>query len=162
MWTLLHRVRRARRGVAAVEFALTFPAVLYLFSGVTDFGLVYYREIALSNAVSAAAQYAEVTGQNTASVTESDVETVLRDAAAQSMPGVQVNANAACYSVSDTATTWSTSGQVVSCSGSSCVTNATTIKYLWISLSATYNAILPLSMVGSPTLSKTIWIPLPC
>ncbi|HUN42563.1 MAG TPA: TadE/TadG family type IV pilus assembly protein [Acetobacteraceae bacterium] len=176
MWTLIHRVRCARRGVAAVEFALTFPIMLYLFSGVTDLGFAYFREVALSNAVSAAAQFAEVTDQDTmqlagnnpqsqgTTVHATDIETALRNAAAQTMPGVTVTPQVACYSVSVSATSWPTNNtSAIPCDGTTCVTSATTIKYVEINLSTVYNGLLPFwSKVESPTLSQTTWVPLAC
>jgi len=159
MRTLLHWGRRARRGVAAVEFALTFPVVLYLFSGLTDLGIVYYREVALSSAISAATQYAEVTDQSTGTVTTTNVQTVLTNAAVQSMPSTTVNASAACYCITGTATTaWNTSSPIA-CSGS-CGSGTTSMKYMLVSATHTYHAIFPWSMVGSPTISESTWIPL--
>lgn len=160
MRTMLHLFRRARRGVAAVEFALTFPVVLYLFAGVTDFGFVDHEQIGMSGAVSAAAQYAELTDQNSSgSLTAANVQTVMQNAAAQSMPNVTVTATAACYCITGTATTsWNTTSPTscnVTCAGA-----PNTMKYMYLSLRTTYNAIFPMSMVGSPTLSKTTWIPL--
>jgi len=148
----------AGRGVAAVEFALTFPVILYLFAGVTDLGLVYYRQCALSTAVGAAAEYALLQDQNSGGVTEANVRTVLSGVAAQSMPNASVTPAAACYCVSGTATTaWSTTDTSVSCS-SACATGS---KYAYLSLSTSYTPILPWSMLSSPTtLSKTAWIPM--
>ena len=179
MWTLLDSVRRARRGAVAVEFALTFLPILYLFAGVTDLGIAYYREIGLSNAVAAAAAYAQATDYSTvtvagssetptaSTVTAANVETVLQDAAAQSMPGVTVTPSAACYSFPVNTTTFtSNSTDAVPCNGSSCVTSATTIKYVEIGLSTTYYPLFPsLSRVGtegSQPLSKVAWVPLGC
>jgi len=168
MWTLLESVRRARRGAVAVEFALTFLPVLYLFAGVTNIGLAYYQEVAISNAVGAAAQYAEVNSETSAPVTEADVEAVLTDAAKQSMPDVTVHSSAVCYGFPVTTTTWTANASdKVSCSGGTCVTSSTTIKYVEITGYTTYEGILPWSWMGeattfSPTLSKTAWIPLGC
>jgi len=159
MRTWLHWGRHSRRGVAALEFALTFPVVLYLFSGVADLGIVYYRQIALSSSVSAAAHYADVTDQKTGSVTATNVQTVLQNAAAQSMPSTTVNASAACYCITGTATSdWNTSSPIA-CSGS-CGSGTTSMKYMLITLTHSYNAILPWSMVGSPTLKASTWLPL--
>lgn len=167
MWTLIDSARRARRGAVAVEFALTFLPILYLFAGVTDLGLEYYREVGLSNTIAAAAAYAEATDQSTQSVTEANIETALQNAAAQSMPGMAVTTGAACYSISVTATSWtSTSSNLVPCSSpaGACVTSATAIKYAKITLSTVYHSPLPsgLSIAGSQTLSTLTWVPLSC
>lgn len=167
MWTLLQSVRRARRGAVAVEFALTFLPILYLFAGVTDLGLEYYREVGLSNTVAAASAYAEATDQSTQLVTEANIKTALQNAAAQSMPGMTVTPGAACYSISVTATSWTaSSSNLVPCSSpaGACVTSATTIKYAEITLSTVYNSPLPsgLSIAGSQTLSTLAWVPLSC
>ena len=162
---MLHLCLRARRAVAAVEFALTFPVVLYLFAGVTDFGFVYYREVGLSTAVSAAAQFAELCDDNGNTVVETTVESVMRNAAAQSLPGVTPTATAACYCITTTttSTTWNNPGSAIPCS-STCTgassSPPTALKYLELTLTTTYNSFLPWSMVGSPTLTKTTWLPL--
>ncbi|HUB10733.1 MAG TPA: TadE family protein [Acetobacteraceae bacterium] len=166
---LCHWSKRRSRAVAAVEFALTFPAVLYFFAGVTDFGLVYSRQIGLSAAVAAGAQYAALTDQGQVGVSTANVQTVMQNVAAQTIPGASVTASAACYCITGDATTaWTTSSPSAVCTGSgtgACSGTGNppnTLRYMQVSLSSTYSAILPVfSMVGSPTLSQTTWIPLP-
>ena len=39
-----------QRGVAAVEFAIVLPLLLFLFIGITEFGIAYYNKQVLTNA----------------------------------------------------------------------------------------------------------------
>ena len=39
-----------QRGVAAVEFAIVLPLLLFLFIGITEFGLAYYNKQVITNA----------------------------------------------------------------------------------------------------------------
>ena len=40
----------SQRGVAAVEFAIVLPLLLFLFIGITEFGIAYYNKQVLTNA----------------------------------------------------------------------------------------------------------------
>jgi Flp pilus assembly protein TadG len=57
--------RRATAGVAALEFALVMPVLVWLFIGVADFSMAYHDELQLSSALSSGAQYAFTTAQTT-------------------------------------------------------------------------------------------------
>lgn len=39
-----------QRGVAAVEFAIVLPLLIFLFLGITEFGIAYYNKQVLTNA----------------------------------------------------------------------------------------------------------------
>ncbi len=39
-----------QRGVAAVEFAIVLPLLLFLFIGITEFGIAYYNKQVITNA----------------------------------------------------------------------------------------------------------------
>lgn len=77
MSALALSLRLGRRGVAAVEFALVVPLVLMLFGGATDIGLAVWTRGILSNAVSAGAYYAFLTGP---SVAPSAITTLVENA----------------------------------------------------------------------------------
>ena len=58
-WTA--RIRRGQRGQSAVEFLFAIPIVLFLLSGIFEFGRHYYTRLTLRHAVAEAARFA-VTG----------------------------------------------------------------------------------------------------
>ena len=154
-------LRSSDHGVAAVAFALTFPILLYLFAGVTDFGLVFFRQSCLSTALAAGAQYAVLQDQASGAVTESNIQTVMQNAATQAMANVSVSAVAACYCITGTATTaWNTNNPI-SCSGT-CSGGVSVQKYVYLTLTTNYQAIMPgfSKLAGTTTLRKTAWIPL--
>lgn len=154
----LRPLRRHVRGVAAVEFALTFPIILYLFAGVTDFGLYFYRDSCISTAMAAAAQYALVQDES-GGVVAANVQTVLQNAVAQNMRQASVTTTAACYCVSGSATTAWNTNTPVSCNGS-CATGAQ--KYIYLTVTYTNQALMPgLSKLHPSTpIPKQMWLPL--
>ncbi|HTB45351.1 MAG TPA: TadE/TadG family type IV pilus assembly protein [Acetobacteraceae bacterium] len=163
MKSLLRWCAFAGRGVAAVEFAITLPILLYFMGGITDFGIVFYRQSCLSTAVAAGAQYASLTDQRSPPVSAATVQTVMQNAAAQSMPNVTTTATVtgpACYCITGSSPN-STMGSAVTC-GSACATGGTAGKFVQLTLTSTYNPILPLfsRVIGAQTLSKTAWVPL--
>jgi len=157
-------LRRCRRAVAAVEFAMVFPILLAFLGGATDFGIVYYRQSCLSAAVAAGAQYALVTDVKGGTLTAANIQTVMQNAAAQTMPSATVTPTATdptlCYCI-NTSTTPATMSSAVTC-GSTCSSGGTAGKFTHLTLSHQYTPIMPLfSMVGSPTtLTKQTWVPL--
>jgi hypothetical protein len=42
--------QESQRGVAAVEFAIVLPLLLFLFIGITEFGIAYYNKQIITNA----------------------------------------------------------------------------------------------------------------
>lgn len=42
--------KEKQKGVAAVEFAIVLPLLLFLFIGITEFGIAYYNKQVLTNA----------------------------------------------------------------------------------------------------------------
>jgi Flp pilus assembly protein TadG len=163
MKSLLRWCAFAGRGVAAVEFAITLPILLYFMGGITDFGIVYYRQSCLSTAVAAGAEYASLTDQRSPPVSAATVQTVMQNAATQAMPNVTTAATVvgpACYCITGSSPS-STMGSAVTC-GSACATGGTAGKYVQLTLTSTYTPILPLfsRVIGAQTLSKTAWVPL--
>lgn len=65
---------RARRGVAAVEFALVSPLLLMCVGGLADFGLALADKGRLASAVAQGAQYAYL---NPTTVTASTIQTIV-------------------------------------------------------------------------------------
>lgn len=163
MKMLLRWCRFAARGVAAVEFAITLPLVVLFLGGVTDFGIIYYRQSCLSSAVAAGAQYANLTDQRSPPVTAANIQTVMTAAAAQSMPSATVTPTATspalCYCI--TGSSPSSTLTVTTC-GATCSSGGTAGKYVELTLTSTYAPIFPAlsRVIGTQTLSKTAWVPL--
>lgn len=59
----LQAFRQARRGIAAVEFALLAPVLILLVLGIADLGLLIHERAQLSQVLTAGAQYAFRQGQ---------------------------------------------------------------------------------------------------
>jgi Flp pilus assembly protein TadG len=76
---------RARRGVAAVEFAFTCPMLLLFVGGLADFGLALADQSRLAGAVAQGAQYAYL---HPTTVTVAAMQAVVTAGAA--LPGVTV------------------------------------------------------------------------
>jgi Flp pilus assembly protein TadG len=151
------------RGIAAVEFAMTLPILVFFLAGVTDFGIVYYRQSCLSNAVAAGAEYALLKDQQSPPVTAANIQTVMQNAAAQSMPNATVTATATsptlCYCI--TGTSPSSTMTATTC-GATCASGGTAGKYVQLTLTHNYSAILPTysMLAGTTTLSQSAWVPL--
>lgn len=61
-----------QRGVAAVEFAIVLPLLIFLFLGITEFGIAYYNKQVLTNASREGARAGIVDGTEV-----SDIETIV-------------------------------------------------------------------------------------
>jgi Flp pilus assembly protein TadG len=57
---LLARLRRDRRGVSAIEFALVAPVLIFMVVGIAQIGKMFYAHSALSNAVAEGARFATI------------------------------------------------------------------------------------------------------
>ncbi len=87
------RLRRGRRGVAAVEFALASPVLLLLAGGTADYALTFMAKGMLASSVAAGAHYAALVGPNVATA---DVRIVVQQKL--SLPAANVTVTApACY-----------------------------------------------------------------
>jgi Flp pilus assembly protein TadG len=65
---LIHRIKlllRARRGAAAVEFAMLMPVITALFIGVINYGLIVFDQMELNSAARAGAQMALLDASST-------------------------------------------------------------------------------------------------
>ena len=60
-----------QRGVAAVEFAIVLPLLLFLFIGITEFGIAYYNKQVVTNASREGARAGIVAGTS-----ESEIQQV--------------------------------------------------------------------------------------
>jgi len=163
MKTVLRWLWFTARGVAAVEFAITLPLLVIFLGGVTDFGIIYYRQSCLSTAVAAGAQYANLIDQRSPPVTAANIQTVMTGAAAQSMPSATVTPTASnpalCYCI--TGSSPSSTLTTATC-GAACASGGTAGKYVQLTLTTNYTPIFPTlsRVIGTQTLSKTAWVPL--
>lgn len=112
---------RARRGTVTVEVAMTMTVFSALLLGMVDFGLAYSRQMEMTNAVRAGAQYALVRPPSLAANADSiagitsltDVRNAALNAAyfLDADPGATaLTASALCYCPDGTATACTSSG----------------------------------------------------
>jgi Flp pilus assembly protein TadG len=142
---------RDRRGIAAVEFALVFPVMMLFLGGVVDFGLAYYGQSCLANAVAAGAEYAVVTGTGVSNTSiQSMVQAVggLTGAGGASQVVATVT-GPACYCVAGTTMTSASSSPCNAppsttspVAGSSCTGSGTYGTYVIINATYTFHGIL--------------------
>lgn len=145
----LHALRRARRGTAALEFALLTPLLLAFLGGVTDFGLVTIARSQLANAVAQGAQYAILTGTD---VSPTTIKTLVQKASPLNNLTATVTpaAGAACYCISG-----SPLALVSATCTATCPDGTAPGEYLTISATYTYNPIMPFySKMASTTLTE--------
>lgn len=142
---LRRRLRRRDRGVAAVEFAVAAPVMLFFLGGIVDFGMIYYGQSRVSAGVAAGAQYAILTG---ATVTQSNIQTLVQNAAGLSNLTVTVTglSPTACYCVSGTPP-----ATVAATCGTNCANGAAAGTYAFITATYAYQPIMPAySRLSSP------------
>jgi Flp pilus assembly protein TadG len=167
MNAVLRWCRRPTRAVAAIEFAVTLPILLFFLGAVTDFGISYYAQGCLSSVVAAGAAYAtttEATDSSMAAATlQSNIESAMRGAAKQSLPAFAVTVLASdpsqCYCITGT----SPNSQVTSATcGVACGGGGTASQYVQLTVSTTYKPMLPSysMLTGTQTLQKSAWVPL--
>ncbi len=83
----LGKALRGRRGQSMVEFAVVAPLFFLLVFGITDFGLLFFKQETLQYAIREAGRYA-VTGQNISGESREDsIRTILIQKAA----GIPIN-----------------------------------------------------------------------
>jgi Flp pilus assembly protein TadG len=171
MKAILDWCRFAVRGFAAVEFAIALPILMLFLAGVSDFGIIYYRQSCLSTAIAAGAEYAMLTDirneqSSGPALTVANIQTVMVNAAAQSMPNITVSAVATdptlCYCMTGSSPN-STLTAAATCT-STCASGAAPTRYVELTVTHLYTPLLPLySMLnanGTTRLTKTAWVPL--
>jgi Flp pilus assembly protein TadG len=86
--------RSRRDGIAAVELGLAAPILISLCIGISDFSVVYHKQLQLSSALTAAGEYAFNKGQSESGTTlTSDVTSFLQNASWVTLSAVQVTIN---------------------------------------------------------------------
>ena len=143
--------RDANAGVAAVEFAIAAPILLMLAGAFADFGLAYQTDARLAAAVSTGADYAFVQAQaNGGAVSTTAVAAAVT--AALGLNGAHTNASSpGLFCPSDAG---SVTRLVPGTAGTACADGSFPGTYTTISVSYTYQPLMPLySMLAPTTLS---------
>lgn len=147
-------LRRRDRAVAAVEFALTAPGWILLLGISTELGFAIKAQTMISNALSAAAQYAVQQTQKGNAVPDSNtLKAMVQSISALS--GVTVTVSGpAYYCLTGTAPTLTASS-----SGATCGDGSLAGQYL--QLSASY--VTPVWFTGGmnvlhPTIGDSVWV----
>jgi Flp pilus assembly protein TadG len=128
-------LRRDRRGVAAVEFAIIVPVLIGMFMGVVDLGLGLFTQVQLANAAQAGAAYAMQKGYNAGGMTYA-AQTSTR------LTGLTVTPSQFCGCPSDT-------GVISTSCTASCGDGLTAGTFVQISVSKAYSTLL--SYPGLPS-----------
>jgi Flp pilus assembly protein TadG len=122
-------------GTAALEFAVASPLLVIFIGGVADLGLAQFSRAVLANAVSAGAEYANLTGSSVSAVT---VQAVVMGVGSPPL-------NAGQMSVAITGPTYtclSGNSFVAPTSGTTCADGSTEAYYLKISATYTLSGLM--------------------
>jgi Flp pilus assembly protein TadG len=98
------RIRRRRRGAAAVELAIVLPVLMVIVVGCVDFGRFLYYYIAVTNAAEEGAAFGSLNPPANYGVsggTSSGWETAVQNAAVGEAPGLRMNGSSAPISASN-------------------------------------------------------------
>jgi Flp pilus assembly protein TadG len=88
-----NRQRRQRRGASAIEFALTLPFLFGIFSGVFEYGMVFFNQVGVINAVRDGARIAVAADESDATmIAEARAYEVLDEFGLNCDEGCQVSA----------------------------------------------------------------------
>jgi Flp pilus assembly protein TadG len=149
----------ARRGVAAVEFALVAPVLLMLLGGVADYGLLMNGKGQLANGIAQGVQYALLQGP---SVSGTTVKTIVQSAVIRSGVTAAVTVTITgptCYCVSSYPVALSIPSASALSSSNTCTASGSCTApapFLIISASYTYQPLMPFySKLASTTVSQT-------
>jgi hypothetical protein len=153
--TLTRRTAAATAGIAALELGLLAPVLILLIVAMSDFSMVYHKQMQLSAALTAGAEYAFTTGQTESGTTlTTDVTNFVKTVSAVTLSSASASYNggliaADYYCVKGSPPTYS--GPYVS--GFLCVdgSGSTAGKYISISGSFTYTAIFAADQHFFPT-----------
>jgi Flp pilus assembly protein TadG len=142
-----------RRGISAVEFALTLPALLIIVGGIADVGLMCRQGAQLAAAMHAGSYYAILAGANGTSANARSAMS-----AASGLTGASFNANGpACYCVVTTGGTVSLSGGTPPpCSNTPCADGTLPGTYMQLTASYAYQPMMPgFSTLVATTLNES-------
>ncbi len=135
----LRSLRRARNGLAALEFALVAPVLLLMMTGAYDIGMAQWHRMQVTNAARAGAAFAGTHEWNAAAITQSvteatDYPSITADPAPEKYCG--------CPNV--------TLGIVATACGGTCPTGGPVGTYVKVSARASYPFVLGYPGLPSP------------
>jgi Flp pilus assembly protein TadG len=147
------RKRDARDGVASLELALVAPVFLLFFASVTDLSMIFHKQLQLSSALTAGAEYGFTAGQSeSGSTLTADVINFVQTLTGSTLSSVTATYNnglvaADDYCVSGAPATYT--GPYAA--GTPCADGSTSGKFLSISGTFTYAAIFKADKTFFPT-----------
>lgn len=156
----MRMISRSRAGTAALEFAICAPVMIGMFAVMVDVGNLLRARITIASAVSAAAEYAVMTG---ATVSAINVQTVL--ASVGTAAGLAISTNIVspgCYCPSSSSGTNSPVAFTAATCGTTCASNNLAPNtYIVIRGSYAYSPIAPhLSNILATTITESATVPL--
>ncbi|MDB5367197.1 MAG: hypothetical protein JWM77_3124 [Rhodospirillales bacterium] len=136
---ILHRLRAARSGNAAVEFALLVPIVMLLLAGLFDYGMVVRLSTQLNSAARAGVQYATIYPADANGVQQAAQNSVNDASMTVSTPIVFCTCGS------------STAARLSTCNGTAiCGVGLTNRNYVSVQVQRSYTPILPYNGFGTP------------
>lgn len=137
LWLLrLVRALRSERGGALVETAVTLPLLSLLLLGASEFGLVDYEAIEVTNAAKAGAQYGAQGSRYTGDTTG------IQNAAAADAPNITLGTTTASTSLVCSDGTTPLSGPPVTCASGVAIETVLTVQ-----TQATFNPVIHIPFV---------------
>jgi Flp pilus assembly protein TadG len=142
-----------RSGTAAMEMGIVAPLLVALSAAISDFSLVYHKQLQLSSTLASAAEYAMNKGQSeTGSTLTTDVTTFVNTITPAALSALQVN-----YYGGTTATSYycvSTTGAFTAnyTKGEACTDGSGSVagQFITISASFAYSAVFPVDKAWLP------------
>lgn len=123
------------RGVAAIEFAMIVPVLLFMMVAIVDFGLAIYSDMEVQNAAQAGAQYAIAHGFNATSIAQAVTS-------ATNLPGITVSVGPTKFCGCP-----SSIGVANAACNSTCSGGSTSGTYVTVSAQGTYTTIVPYPLI---------------
>ena len=132
---VLARYSDDSRGVAAIEFAMIVPVLLFMLIAIVDMGMGVYADMQVQNAAQAGAQYAIAHGYTASSISSAVTS-------ATSFSGITVSSGPTkfCGCPSSTGVTTAT------CS-STCANGTSAGTYVTVTASGTYTTLIPYPLI---------------
>jgi Flp pilus assembly protein TadG len=123
------------RGVAAIEFAMIVPVLLFMMVAIVDFGLAIYSDMEVQNAAQAGAQYAIAHGFNANSISQAVTS-------ATNLAGIAVSSGPTKFCGCP-----SSIGVTNTACNSTCSGGSTPGTYVTVSARGTYTTIVPYPLI---------------
>ena len=155
-----------QRGVAALEFAIIAPMLLFFLGGIVDFGLVTAGQSQLANGLAQGVQYALQQGP---SVTKANIQSMVQNGAIRAglTPAVTVTFSPtigpACYCVTNAPATlvtpYATMSGTFTCTGTCPAPEVAPGVFVTISASFVYQPLMPFySQLANTAVSESVTV----